>query len=196
VRDTFAPAITCLSDTTISCADSLGAVVNFEPKVVDDCDPAPHVTSDPPSGTTFPLGETLVTWTASDSSGNTATCTFTVHVEAAQPATITDLHASPAVLWPPNHKWVDIKLSADVDSGCENQGADWSIVDVTSNQSDDGTGDGNTSPDWMISGDHGLKLRAERSGNGGDRVYTITVHSGDGDHTVDVRVPHDRGHGH
>jgi HYR domain-containing protein len=197
VRDTFAPVIACLSDTTITCADSLGAVVKFEPRAVDDCDPAPHVTSDPPSGTTFPLGPTLVTWTASDSSGNTATCTFTVNVEAAQPASIDAVHASPALLWPPNHKWVDVKISADLEGGCS-ESTSWSIVGVTSNESDNGTGDGNTSPDWLITGDHTLKLRAERSGNGGGRIYTVLVRSADSadSSTVNVTVPHDRGHGH
>lgn len=196
-RDTFAPVFECPGDTTISCADSLGAVVSFEPIVLDDCDPAPHVTSDPESGSTFPLGATLVTWTATDSSGNTATCTFTVNVEAAEPADITDAQAHPARLWPPNHKLVNVRISADVEGGCADE-TEWSIVDVTSNESDNGTGDGNTSPDWVITGDHTLKLRAERSGNGGSRVYTVTIRTGDeGDErTVEVVVPHDNGHGH
>jgi len=199
-RDTMAPVIACLADTTIDCADSLGVALEFEPSVTDDCDPAPHVTSDPPSGTVFPPGETMVTWTATDSSGNSATCSFKVTVNAAVPPVLTSLHASPSTLWPPNHKWVDVKVTPHIDTGCDNE-AHWSIVDVTSNEPDNGTGDGNTSPDWMITGDHGLKLRAERSGNGDGRVYTVTVRvedgSGNGDEsTVRVVVPHDHGHGH
>jgi hypothetical protein len=196
-RDTFAPVIECLEDTTIACADSLGAVVDFEPHAIDDCDPAPHVTSDPPSGTLFPPGATLVTWTATDSTGNTATCSFTVNVEAAEPAAITDAEAHPALLWPPNHKWVNVRVAADIEAGCADE-TEWSIVDVSSNESDNGSGDGNTSPDWILTGDHTLKLRAERSGNGGGRVYTIRIRTGDDadEQTVEVVVPHDRGHDH
>jgi hypothetical protein len=198
-RDTMAPVIACLEDTTIACADSLGAVVDFEVTATDDCDPAPHVTCDPPSGTLFALGGTLVTCTASDSSGNTSTCSFTVNVQAALPPEITSLKACPKTLWPPNHKWVNVALKVRVKNGCDQGGPTWSIVDVTSSESDNGTGDGNTSPDWMITGDHGLKLRAERSGNGGGRVYTIRVRSEDesgnsDERTVEVVVPHDRGH--
>jgi hypothetical protein len=37
---------------------------------------------------------------------------------------------------------------------------------------------GNTSPDWIITGDHdGLQLRAERSGNGAAGVYSVHVES-------------------
>ena len=43
----------------------------------------------------------------------------------------------------------------------------------------DGTGDGDTSPDWEITGDLTLRLRAERAGTGSGRVYTITVEARD-----------------
>jgi hypothetical protein len=48
------------------------------------------------------------------------------------------------------------------------------IVSVSSNQPINGTGDGDTAPDWVITGSMTLDLRAERS-SGVDRVYTITV---------------------
>jgi hypothetical protein len=191
-RDVTAPVIACISDTTIACADSEGVVVEFEAIAVDDCDPEPTITSEPLSGSVFPVGSTLVTWTAMDSTGNTSTCSFTVNVEAGAPAVITGANATPSVLWPPNHKWVDVGVSLDVESSCGGE-PDCEIVSVSSNESDSGSGD--TSPDWVITGDHTLKLRAERSGNGGGRVYTITIRCGDDERTVDVRVPHDRGHG-
>jgi HYR domain len=37
----------------------------------------------PPSGSTFPIGDTEVTCTASDASGNRAIVTFTIHVQGA-----------------------------------------------------------------------------------------------------------------
>ena len=48
------------------------------------------------------------------------------------------------------------------------------IVSVTSNQPINGTGDGDTAPDWQITGPLTLQLRAERAGNS-VRVYTITI---------------------
>lgn len=198
--DETAPELACLEDTTITCADSLGVAVSFEVTAVDDCDPSPVVTSDPPSGTLFPLGETVVTTTAVDSSGNTSTCTFTVNVQAAEPPVITNVRAKPCILWPPNHKWVDVAIKADIESACDLQ-VHSSIVEVTSNEADNGQGDGNTSPDWMITGDNTLQLRAERSGGGSGRVYSVHVRFEDDlgnvdDRWVDVKVPHDMGHGH
>jgi len=45
----------------------------------DNC-PGVTVESDPASGSTFPLGTTTVTATATDAAGNTSTCSFTVAV--------------------------------------------------------------------------------------------------------------------
>jgi len=43
----------------------------------------------PPSGSTFPVGTTTVTALATDASGNTASCSFTVTVNDTQPPAIT-----------------------------------------------------------------------------------------------------------
>jgi subtilisin-like proprotein convertase family protein len=48
-----------------------------------------NVVSVPPSGSTFPVGVTTVTNVASDASGNTNRCTFTVTVQDQQPPTLT-----------------------------------------------------------------------------------------------------------
>jgi len=72
------------------------------------------------------------------------------------------------------------------------------IVSVTSSEPVNGHGDGNTSPDWRITGDLTVDLRAERSGPGKGRVYTIKVEISDGagnkvTRNVTVLVPHDTG---
>ena len=62
--------------------------VTFTVGATDNCS-VTNQASTPPSGSTFPVGVTTVTNTATDSSGNTSTCTFTVTVTDNQPPTIT-----------------------------------------------------------------------------------------------------------
>jgi hypothetical protein len=74
-----------------------------------------------------------------------------------------------------------------------------SIVSVSSNELVIGKGAGKTHPDWEITGPLSVDLRAERSGTGTGREYTIMVECSatDGVTTstatasVVVRVPHD-----
>ena len=70
-------------------------------------------------------------------------------------------------------------------------------LSVTSNEPVNATGDGNTTSDWEITGDLTVNLRAERSGRGAGRIYTITVESVDrsgnvGRSTVTVAVAHNQ----
>lgn len=198
VVDDVVPVIVCPGDTSIGCADPNGVVVEFDVTASDNCDPSPVVICDPESGSVFPVGTTEVTCTAMDFIGNESTCTFNVTVATdTQAPTVTNVTASPNLLWPPNHKWVNIDISMTAEDDCD-PSPSFAIVEVTSNEDINGHGDGNTEPDWMIMGDTGLKLRAERSGNGDDRVYTVRIRcvdaSGNGtEHTVEVTVPHDQG---
>ncbi|MBI3654219.1 MAG: HYR domain-containing protein [Acidobacteria bacterium] len=82
VNDTQPPVITCPPNKTAVTANPAAttAVVNYAaPTVSDNCSGV-GVVCTPASGTTFPLGTTTVTCTATDTSGNTATCSFTVTV--------------------------------------------------------------------------------------------------------------------
>lgn len=58
-----------------------GEVVTFSVTASDCRDPAPSVVCTPPSGSFFPRGTTLVTCTATDASGNEASCLFPVVVQ-------------------------------------------------------------------------------------------------------------------
>jgi hypothetical protein len=103
--------------------------------------------------------------------------------------------ATPSVLWPPNHKLVTVTLDYTV----QNCGGATSctVVSITSNEPVDNGGDGHTSPDWVVVDATHVKLRAERSGPGSGRIYTITVRCTDKagqttETTITVTVPHDR----
>ena len=62
------------ANQTVEATGPAGAVVTFAtPGATDSADPDPTVTSTPASGSTFPLGTTTVTCTATDHFGNTAT---------------------------------------------------------------------------------------------------------------------------
>ena len=53
--------------------------VTFTVSATDNCG-VTNLVSSRPSGSTFPVGMTTVTNTATDASGNTSSCTFTVTV--------------------------------------------------------------------------------------------------------------------
>jgi hypothetical protein len=56
------------------------ATVAYALTATDACDPNPLVSYEPPSGSIFPVGTTPVACWASDASGNSSTCAFTVTV--------------------------------------------------------------------------------------------------------------------
>ena len=78
VKDTQAPVIACPAPLRVL-ADG-PSVVNYSAPVATDNCATPLVTCNPPANTTFPLGVTTVTCTATDGSGNTKTCDFPVTV--------------------------------------------------------------------------------------------------------------------
>jgi hypothetical protein len=108
---------------------------------------------------------------------------------------IGDDSAAPDVLFPPNHKFVDVTINYSVTEPCANT----CVLTVTSDEPVNGSGDGNTSPDWRVVDAHHVLLRAERAGNGSGRTYTITITCTNDTNklsstkTVTVFVPHDRG---
>jgi hypothetical protein len=83
VVDTQPPSITCPANIllTLPPGQSSGVVSYSAPTAVDNC-PGLTAVSTPPSGSTLPLGTAVVTSTATDAAGNTATCTFTITLAA------------------------------------------------------------------------------------------------------------------
>ena len=82
VNDTQPPTITCPGNQTAvtdqNCTAAACQTVNFTPPVASDNCPGVTVVCTPPAGSCFPVGVTTVTCTATDTSGNTATCSFTI----------------------------------------------------------------------------------------------------------------------
>ena len=99
VEDTEPPVITCPANITqANDPGQCGAVINYTVTATDNCTSSVTVTVQPASGTFFPVGITTVNATATDASGNTSTCSFTVTVNDVEPPVIHDLFVTPPVL--------------------------------------------------------------------------------------------------
>jgi X-Pro dipeptidyl-peptidase len=74
------------ADIKVSTGNANGIAVTYTPPTAtDNEDPSPKVTCDPASGSTFKIGQTVVTCTATDANGNASTATFNVLVGGDQP---------------------------------------------------------------------------------------------------------------
>lgn len=105
--------------------------------------------------------------------------------------------ATPNELWPPNHQYEPVTVSASVTDDAD-PNVTLSLLSVTSNEPDDGLGDGDTPNDIVVVDSVNFQLRAERSGNGEGRVYTVTYQATDAcgntaTASVTVTVPKSKG---
>ena len=141
---------------------------------------------------TLAYGTHAITLTVDDGRGSKATDQVVITV-ADTTAPALNVTLSPNVLWPANHKYVGVKPSIAVSDSCS------AIVavertSISSNEPDNGLGDGDMANDILIK-DGNLMLRAERSGKGSGRVYTVAYKATDtaGNSTITtatVTVPH------
>ena len=144
---------------------------------------------------TFNLGTHVVTLYATDEANNTGSDDVTVTVIDTTPPEI-NATATPSMLWSPNHKYVEVHATVTVYDICD-PSPTLSFVSITSNEPDNGVGDGNTVNDIVIINDFTFNLRAERSGTGCGRTYTIKYQATDASGntataTVTVEVPHNQ----
>ena len=81
--DTSPPVLSCPTSIVVMdrLANGVGEAVLFTVLASDDRDPSPNILCVPLSGSTFPPGTTVVQCTATDASGNQATCQFPVTVK-------------------------------------------------------------------------------------------------------------------
>jgi hypothetical protein len=204
VVDQTPPTIDCPADETAECVNGQATVDYGDPVVSDNCDVADSSCA-PPSGSSFPLGDTTVDCTASDTSGNEADCDFNVAVVDTIPPTVTV--SGDGQLWPPNHKYVKKTLDdcgIEIDDQCQGMidlaDASPLITCVTSDEVENDGGDGNTTEDMVIVNATTVELRAERSGSQDGRVYQIHFQVSDASGNIatavcPVTVPHDQSGG-
>lgn len=167
-----------LSGPSVTLADPFSPTPSFA---------APPVTSG---------GATLIFQLAvSDGQGGNATDEVVITMlDINDPPACGRAQASPALLWPPNHKLVPIGITGVSDPN--NDQVTITVTSVTQDEAINDLGDGDTSPDAVIQGDSVL-LRAERAGGGNGRVYEVIFSANDASGgscmgSVSVCVPHDR----
>ncbi len=142
----------------------------------------------------FGAGQSLVATTALTTQPFTAS-QFEGFILDHTPPVVT-VSVTPSVLYPPNHMMVEITPTVTATDDRDPNPV-INLASITSNEAGNMTGDGNTSPDILVTNGH-IFVRSERSGNGKDRVYTITYTARDfsgnvGIGSATVTVPHDNG---
>jgi uncharacterized repeat protein (TIGR01451 family) len=202
VVDTQIPTITLngASSMTVECHTSFtdpGATAT------DACAGSVPVTASGSVNVNVP-GTYTLTYNATDPAGNAATpVTRTVIVVDTIAPTIT-LNGQTITLWPPNHQYTTVNVTslvASASDGCDTDVdlSDVFISKVTSDETENGNGDGNTNNDIIIAANcKSAQLRSERQGGGNGRVYTITfkVRDASGNATTvtaNVKVPKNQG---
>ena len=182
--DTTAPSILSLSasPSTIWPPDGTLVPVTLSVSASDDVDAAPVCALNSITGTgatdadyaiTGPLSANVRatggrTYTlnvrCSDAAGNASQAAAAVVVPSDTTApVITSISATPSVIWPPNGKWFDVRVSVRATDDVDASPA-CALRAIT----------GGTSYDYVITGALTASLRADRD-NGGDRIYTLNV---------------------
>jgi 6-phosphogluconolactonase (cycloisomerase 2 family) len=211
------PAALIRSAGVVECSSAAATPVqldgsaSFDP----DGDPLAHVwfedhgaagmtrLADGPLATVFlPLGPHAIVLRVEDEVGLIALQRFDVLVADTTPPVVSAT-PSPAVLWPPNHALVPIRVGLEASDACAPE-VETRLAGAASSEPDDspGSGDGSTTGDIQEVAvgydDRALLLRAERAAAGPGRTYTLTYRVADPSGnvrtvTIEVRVPHDQG---
>jgi hypothetical protein len=186
VKDTTPPVIHCPANITTNTDPGVCSAV-VDPgtaTATDNCDTSVTITGtrsdNQPLNAPYPKGTTTITWTAKDDATppNESSCQQTIKVEDHEPPVIVTNGVTP-MLWPANHAYHTYNVSdfvTAVTDNCDSLGVgDVVIQNVTSDETENGGGDGNTFNDIIIAADcKSVQVRAERQNSADCRVYTIT----------------------
>lgn len=200
LQDTIPPVITLIGESMLTLECGVDEYVEQGATAEDLCDADVPVVIGGDVVNTHMAGVYVVTYNAQDDAGNDAVeLTRTVEVVDTIPPEL-ELSVTPSMLWPPNHKLVEVTVSAIATDLCDTDPA-ITLVSVESSEPDNDIGDGNTEQDIqgadIGAADFSILLRAERSGPGEGRVYTLTYRATDDsgnsvESSTEVTVAHDQ----
>ena len=146
---------------------------------------------------TLPLGVSTITLVVDDGGLSSAPDTVTIEVRDTTPPIIA-ARPTPGLLWPPDGRLVSVSLDVTARDLCDPSPA-IELVGVASSEPDSGRPGPQYAGAVPGPSDTALYLRADRSGSGAGRTYTITYRATDrsGNSSVAgavVTVPHDQRH--
>lgn len=188
------PAANAGSDQTVEATSPAGAVVMLDASASSDADGDALTytwreqgqllagpSGNPVAHVTLALGVHQIALMVDDGKGASDTATIVVEVVDTTPPALS-LSVSPNVLWPPDHRLVEVSAAIQVsDAGDARPRVE--LLSITSNEPDNGLGDGDTGRDVQQASvgtdDRAFALRAERSGRSTGRVYTVTYRAAD-----------------
>jgi hypothetical protein len=147
----------------------------------------------------LPVGTSVVNLAVSDDWSSSAPSTTRITVLDTQPPSL-QVTLTPTLLEPADHKLVRIEAVISASDSCGDAQPTVVLTSITSDQPDNGLGDGDTAGDIQDAAfgtfDRSFLLRAERGGNDpSGRTYTITYTAVDASgnstqRSATVRVPH------
>ena len=203
-----APLAAAGIDQTVECATHSGSFVNLTSAGSSDSDGqvvlyewfenGGLIATGPTPSVTLALGVHSIILRVRDDDGGTNDDLVVVRVEDTRAPTLT-MNVTPTRLWPPNHTMRLVASNVAAADACDPNPA--LVVTVTSNEPVNGLGDGDTAPDWSVEQDGAglvdVWVRAERSGLGDGRVYSLSAVATDGSGNATssagtVRVPHNQ----
>jgi probable HAF family extracellular repeat protein len=151
----------------------------------DNCTPRRDliVTQRPAPGSLVEAGRHDIEFTVADAAGNVTTCGTTLHVLDLSRPVFSSLTANPEVLRPADGRMVAVRLTAVVSDNCDPNPL-CRVIAVKSSGEDSGE------PDWRMTGDMTVELRAELTAKRGPRVYTILVSCTDASGNTTLRSVH------
>jgi hypothetical protein len=193
--DTTPPEITLLGSATVlvECGQSYA---DAGATAFDDVDGDLSAQISVTNGVdTMVPGDYEVLYRVSDAAGNSAEARRQVRVVDTTAPTL-DVTGLPTSLWPPDHRLVRIVPTVVAHDPCA--GGPVVTLEVSSNEAENGLGDGDTSPDFVVRSPADFDLRAERAGGGEGRVYTLVWTATDASGntaqvSAHVTVPRSRG---
>jgi len=177
-------------DWVVECTGPQGCevVLDGSASTDEDGDPLTYLWSGPwgnlsgvTQTVTLPLGVHSFTLTVEDPVGETDSKTGQVTVRDTTPPQIS-VSVNPAVLWPPNHKMVQVTPTVASSDLCDPE-LQVRLVSITMNEGDQintydpnydaGVPEGDTTADIRVDANGQIYLRAERQGSSNGRIYTL-----------------------
>jgi hypothetical protein len=138
------------------------------------------IATGPTPTVTLAFGAHTILLRTADDDGGTNDDVVVVNVRDTQAPTVA-MVVSPTRLWPPNHTMHVVARGVAASDVCDP--APPLSFAITSDEPDNGLGDGDTAPDWAVQtagvSVADVLVRAERSGLGNGRVYTISASATD-----------------